>query len=267
MTQNSSNQKFTNNADGFDLAGGTTARKLTLSGADIALVGSGTAVITFPTSTSTLAVLGANTFTGNQTLGVNNIIMTGSIADTTNRVLKGWFTDIESTNMPTVSGTAILTSLTAPQFTTIELGHATDTTISRVSAGVIAVEGKTVATSDNTLTLSNKRFTNRVTSAASYTTDTGTSLDVSVCDEFVITAQAGALKFNNPGGTPVEGDYLLIRIKDNATPSALTYDTQFRASSDLALPSTTVTSKTLYMKFRYNATDTKWDLLASLNNF
>ena len=56
------------------------------------------------------------------------------------------FSDIESTNMPTVGGTAILTSLTAPQFTTIELGHATDTTISRVSAGVLAVEGVNVLT-------------------------------------------------------------------------------------------------------------------------
>ena len=32
MTQNSNNQKFTNNADGFDLAGGTTARKITSIG-------------------------------------------------------------------------------------------------------------------------------------------------------------------------------------------------------------------------------------------
>ena len=54
MTQNSNNQKFTNNADGFDLAGGTTARKITLSGADVDIVGSGTAVITFPSVTSTL---------------------------------------------------------------------------------------------------------------------------------------------------------------------------------------------------------------------
>lgn len=47
--------------------------------------------------------------------------------------------------MPTVGGTAILSSLTAPQFTTVELGHASDTTLSRVSAGVVAVEGKTLA--------------------------------------------------------------------------------------------------------------------------
>jgi len=44
----------------------------------------------------------------------------------------------------------------------------------------------------------------RIVSAASYTTDTGTSLDISACDIFIVTAQAGALLFNNPSGTPVQ---------------------------------------------------------------
>lgn len=83
---------------------------------------------------------------GDLALGTADLTMTGSLAATGARVTKGWFTDIESTNMPTVGGTAILTSLTAPQFTTIELGHATDTTLSRVSAGVVAVEGNNVLT-------------------------------------------------------------------------------------------------------------------------
>lgn len=38
-----------------------------------------------------------------------------------------------------------------PQFATLELGHATDTTISRTSAGVIAVEGSNVALASNNL--------------------------------------------------------------------------------------------------------------------
>lgn len=116
------------------------------------------------------------------------------------------------------------------------------------------------------LTLTNKRINPRVVTAASYTTDTGTALDVATCDEFDVTAQAGALKLNNPSGTPVNGQKLIVRIKDNGTARALTYDTQFRASSDLALPTTTVLSKTLYMGFIYNSADTKWDLLAVLNN-
>ncbi|WP_460988707.1 hypothetical protein, partial [Staphylococcus aureus] len=87
-------------------------------------------------------------------------------------------------------------------------------------------------------TLTNKRITPRIVSAASYTTDTGTSLSVATADEFVVTAQAGALKLNNPGGTPTEGQKLIVRIKDDGTARALTYDTQFRAMGT-ALPSTT----------------------------
>jgi len=90
---------------------------------------------------------GSDTLTldgGNLALGANSLTMTGSLAATGARVTKGWFTDIESTNIPTVGGSAILTSLTAPQFTTIELGHASDTTLARVSAGVVSIEGKNI---------------------------------------------------------------------------------------------------------------------------
>jgi hypothetical protein len=116
------------------------------------------------------------------------------------------------------------------------------------------------------ITLTNKRIEPRIVTAASYTTNTGTSLDVSTADIFQVTAQAGALLFNAPGGTPVAGQKLIIRIKDNGTARALTYNAIFRASSDLALPTTTILGKTLYMGFIYNLTDTKWDLLAVLNN-
>lgn len=83
--------------------------------------------VTFPTS-GTLATLGANTFTGNQALGANSLTMTGSIAATGNRVTKGWFTDIESTNMPTVGGTAL------PGVLSTKSGvHATPTTTNPLS--------------------------------------------------------------------------------------------------------------------------------------
>ncbi len=49
-----------------------------------------------------------------------------------------------------------------PQFATIELGAATDTTISRVSAGVIAVEGVTVDTISAANTLTNKTLTSPI---------------------------------------------------------------------------------------------------------
>lgn len=82
---------------------------------------------------------------GGLALGTGSLTLTGSIAATGARATKVWATDIESTNMPTVGGTAILTSLTAPQFTTIELGHASQNTLS-ASGGVLSVEGVAVLT-------------------------------------------------------------------------------------------------------------------------
>ena len=55
-------------------------------------------------------------------LGSSNLTITGSIADTTNRVTKGWFTNLEITNSPTVNGTvisAIYAPIASPTFTGI----------------------------------------------------------------------------------------------------------------------------------------------------
>jgi hypothetical protein len=117
-------------------------------------------------------------------------------------------------------------------------------------------------TSGGTFTLSNKRIQPRVVSATTYTTDTGTSLDVETCDLFVVTALDGALLFNNPSGTPSDGEKIMIRIKDDGTARALTYGSEFRAMGT-TLPTTTVISKTLYMGIAYNGLDGKWDLIAS----
>lgn len=144
---------------------------------------------------------------------------------------------------------------------TIDVWHESDTTLSRVSAGVIAVEGVTVPTISSTDTLTNKRNQPRVVSATSYTTDTGTSLDVSTCDIFIVTAQAGALLFNAPSGTPVQWEKLIIRIKDNWTSRTLTYNAIYRAIG-VTLPTATTISKTTYIWLVYNSTDTKWDCIA-----
>ncbi len=58
-TQNSSNQEYTNNADGFSLAGGASKRKLTVSGADVSIVGGGSDTYNFPGGGGTLATLQA----------------------------------------------------------------------------------------------------------------------------------------------------------------------------------------------------------------
>ena len=96
-------------------------------------------------------------------LGANNLTMTGSLAATGARVTKGWFTDVESTNMPTVGGTAILSSLTAPVFTTsieapfIVLGSAATAadagTIRMPNAGSIQFEADAAGTDINALSV------------------------------------------------------------------------------------------------------------------
>jgi len=157
-----------------------------------------------------------------------------------------WEVDYSGTRVATAKKLTVSNTLTlVGTDNTTQTFQATDTIVGR-------------STTD---TLSNKRINPRLVTAASYTTDTGTSLNIANCDVFEITAQAGALLFNAPGGTPLGGQKLIIRIKDNGTARALTYNAVFRALGN-ALPTTTVLSKTLYMGFIYNATDTKWDLVA-----
>lgn len=218
----------------------------------------GTANITVSTATAGFTVSG-----GDLAIGANNLTLTGSIGATGARTTKLWATDIESTNMPTVGGTAILTSLTAPQFTTIELGAASDTTLSRVSAGVIAVEGATIPSISSTDTLTNKRITTRVSTTADSATPTPNG---DTDDMYTVTALAQAATFGAPTGTPTNGQVLIIRVKDNATARALSFNAIYRFSSDLAAPTTTVLSKTLYLQFIFNSADSKWDCVGKLGN-
>lgn len=80
-------------------------------------------------------------------------------------------------------------------------------------------------------------------------------------DEYVLTALAGAATFGAPTGTPAQGQKLLIRIKDNGTARALTWNAIYRAVG-ATLPSTTVASKTMYVGCIYNLTDSKWDVVS-----
>jgi hypothetical protein len=123
----------------------------------------------------------------------------------------------------------------------------------------------TLATLAGTETFTNKRITSRVTSITSNAT---WSPNADTDDMYVVTAQAAAATtISNPSGTPTQGQKLLIRVKDNGTARALTWSgTQWRASSDMPLPTTTILSKTMYLGFIYNSTDTKWDFVSYIDN-
>jgi hypothetical protein len=77
----------------------------------------------------------------------------------------------------------------------------------------------------------------------------------------IITAQAAALTLANPTGSPLQGQKLVVRIKDDGTARGISFGTEYRALG-VTLPTTTVISKTMYLGFIRNDTDTKWDLVA-----
>ena len=83
---------------------------------------------------------------------------------------------------------------------------------------------------------------------------------ISSNDLVIITAQAAALTLANPTGTWSQGKDLMIRIKDDGTARAITWDTKYRAIG-VTLPTTTVISKTTYVGIIYNSTDDKFDVI------
>lgn len=76
-----------------------------------------------------------------------------------------------------------------------------------------------------------------------------------------VTAQAAALALANPTGTAINGLGIVIRIKDNGTARAISWDTQYRAGPT-ALPTTTVLGKWLYIGMIYNSTGPFWDVVS-----
>lgn len=88
-------------------------------------------------------------------------------------------------------------------------------------------------------------------------------IDVDTTDIFTITALAVAITSMTSGlsGTPVNGQKLIIRIKDNGTARAIAWGASF-ASRGASLPTTTVVGKYLYVGLIYNSTASVWDCVA-----
>lgn len=206
----------------------------------------------------------------------------------------------------TISGDATISqdysSAGNPQFATIELGNASDTTLSRSAAGVVAVEGVALVKISGAQTLTNKTLTSPVintptgivkgdvglgnvdnTSDATKNSATATltnkritpriqsvadaatvTPDADANDCVDITAIAQAFTIANPTGTPTNFQKLIIRIKDNGTARAISFGTGYVAGG-VALPTTTVLSKILTLGFIYNTANSlnKWQLVAS----
>jgi hypothetical protein len=83
-------------------------------------------------------------------------------------------------------------------------------------------------------------------------------------DIFNAFALDGATTLAVPSGTPIDGQRLILRLRDDGTARALTWTTTSGGYRVIGttLPSTTTISKLLYVGCVYNSTDSFWDVVA-----
>jgi hypothetical protein len=108
------------------------------------------------------------------------------------------------------------------------------------------------------------RASGTVTSSATPTPSVGTA---GARIFYTVMALAVGATFGAPTGTPVDGQELIIRIKDNGTSQALAWNAIYRTGTDVILPTATTISKTMYIQFCFNGADTKWDIVGNVGGY
>jgi hypothetical protein len=203
--------------------------------------------------------------------GSGDALTSGTLAQfaaTTSSQFKGVISD---ENAPDGASSKVIMALgslslasgkTATVSNTLTLAGTDGTTMTfpSTSATIARTDAANTFTGNQTL-----RAVPRVTSISSNAT---WSPNADTDDVYEITAQAAdATTISNPSGTPTNGQKLMIRVTGTAARALTWSGSQWRASSDLALPTTTTTTKTMYLLFVYNSTGPKWDLVSKLDNF
>lgn len=208
--------------------------------------------------TITTNVGGVLTITSGKTLSASNTL---TLAGTDSTVMTFPSTSATIARTDAANTFTGIQTMTSPVINTgLELGNASDTTLTRVSAGVIAVEGVTVPTISSTNTLTNKRITRRVVTVNAPGATPTTNTDN--CDIAAFTGLATAITSmtTNLSGTPVAGDYLMFQFTDNGTARAITWGASF-TSTTVTLPTTTVISTLLRVGFQWNGS--VWQCIAT----
>jgi hypothetical protein len=93
-------------------------------------------------------------------------------------------------------------------------------------------------------------------------TDAATITPSITVSQYSITALAQPATFANPAAGS-NGQRVIIRIKDNGTARALTWNSGYRAVGSI-LPTSTVANKVTYVGMVYNTQDSYWDVVAAV---
>jgi len=94
------------------------------------------------------------------------------------------------------------------------------------------------------------------------------AVDASLGEVFIITLTTSGRTIANPTNA-VDGQRILFRFKQNSSggPYTVVWDTNYRFPNGVSPTLTTTASRTDYIGFIYNSTDTKWDCLGTSLNF
>ncbi len=228
---------------------------------DVTASGPGSVAATLATVNSNVGTFGSATKASVVTVNGKGLVTAASESTVTPAVgsITGLGTGV-ATFLATPSSANLASALTDKTGTGVNVFGTSPDFTTGATIGSVAIP-----TISSTNTFTNKFITPQLQSVADAG---GTLTPVSITNDFVVaTALSQATTIAVPSGSPVQGEKLMIRLKDNGTARALTWNPIYRASSDLALPTTTTLSKTMYLGFVYNSTDTKWDFVAYLNNF
>jgi hypothetical protein len=176
--------------------------------------------------------------------------------------------NVSSTKLQFNPSTGVLTLGAALPVSSGGTGAATLTGVV-IGNGTSAFTVKTNPTGDfvgttDTQTLTSKRLNPRSVNASGTSgtiTPNGDTTDI-----YVAEGLTGSTTFDTPSGTPVNGQKLLIRIKDNGTIRTLTWTATSGAFREIGitLPTATVANKTIYVGCVYNSADSFWDAVATV---
>jgi hypothetical protein len=86
--------------------------------------------------------------------------------------------------------------------------------------------------------------------------------DSTNADLYRVIGMTGTVTFAAPSGSPVAGQKLMLRFKDNGTSRSLVWNATYRPFGSVALPAATTVNKTHYVGMIYNSTDSAWDVIS-----
>ena len=149
-----------------------------------------------------------------------------------------------------VSGTRVVNFNSSTSSTSTTTGALT-------VAGGVGISGAIYAGNiySNGIRLTAAGGSNIIASAASADPDIGAYA------QYCFTDLAVDLTINAPIGTPVDGSKLMFRVLDNGTARAITWNATYTVIGT-TLPITTIANKMTYVGCIYNATNTRWDVVA-----